>query len=190
MARSVADQFVQTLAAAGVKRVFGIVGDSLNGITDAIRREGTIEWIHVRHEEVAAFAAGANASITALVSGIVGIFGNQFKTALDGSTQTSADDYSQTQSLMKSIYTLAYSSPVLTATTDKKKAYYSYSLDDVRDALQVFQIAMTQACFTTLTVSAATKNGAPSTGNAGASITGNGTGSGTGTGTSAGGNGS
>src|ERR1700689_255448 len=64
MARSVADQFVQTLAAAGVKRVFGIVGDSLNGITDAIRREGTIKWIHVRHEEVAAFAAGAEAHLT------------------------------------------------------------------------------------------------------------------------------
>jgi pyruvate dehydrogenase (quinone) len=64
MARSVADQFVQTLVAAGVKRVFGIVGDSLNGITDAIRRDGSIEWIHVRHEEVAAFAAGAEAHLT------------------------------------------------------------------------------------------------------------------------------
>jgi pyruvate dehydrogenase (quinone) len=64
MARSVADQFVQTLAAAGVRRVFGIVGDSLNGITDAMRRDGTIEWIHVRHEEVAAFAAGAEAHLT------------------------------------------------------------------------------------------------------------------------------
>src|SRR5277367_6405273 len=64
MARSVADQFVQTLVAAGVRRVFGIVGDSLNGITDAMRREGTIEWIHVRHEEVAAFAAGAEAHLT------------------------------------------------------------------------------------------------------------------------------
>src|ERR1700678_1561474 len=64
MARTVAEQFVQTLVAAGVKRVFGIVGDSLNGITDAIRREGTIEWLHVRHEEVAAFAAGAEAHLT------------------------------------------------------------------------------------------------------------------------------
>ena len=64
MTRSVADQFVQTLVAAGVKRVFGIVGDSLNGITDAIRRQGAIEWIHVRHEEVAAFAAGAEAHLT------------------------------------------------------------------------------------------------------------------------------
>src|SRR6516165_5157358 len=61
---TVADQFSETLAAAGVKRIYGIVGDSLNGITDAIRRHGRIEWVHVRHEEVAAFAAGAEAHLT------------------------------------------------------------------------------------------------------------------------------
>src|SRR5690348_4479337 len=60
--KTVADQFVQTLSAAGVKRIYGVVGDSLNGLTDAIRRQGKIEWIHVRHEEVAAFAAGAERS--------------------------------------------------------------------------------------------------------------------------------
>jgi pyruvate dehydrogenase (quinone) len=64
MAKSVADQFVETLAAARVKRIYGIVGDSLNGLTDALRRQGKIEWIHVRHEEVAAFAAGAEAHLT------------------------------------------------------------------------------------------------------------------------------
>jgi len=63
MARTVADQFVETLAAAGVKRIYGIVGDSLNGLTDAVRRQGKIEWVHVRHEEVAAFAAGAEAHL-------------------------------------------------------------------------------------------------------------------------------
>jgi pyruvate dehydrogenase (quinone) len=61
---TVADQFVETLAAAGVRRIYGIVGDSLNGITDAIRRRGGMEWIHVRHEEVAAFAASAEAQLT------------------------------------------------------------------------------------------------------------------------------
>src|SRR5450631_2475413 len=61
---TVADQFAETLAAAGVKRIYGIVGDSLNGLTDALRRQGKIEWIHVRHEEVAAFAAGAEAHLT------------------------------------------------------------------------------------------------------------------------------
>jgi pyruvate dehydrogenase (quinone) len=62
--KTVADQFAETLAAAGVKRIYGIVGDSLNGLTDSIRRQGTIAWIHVRHEEVAAFAAGAEAHLT------------------------------------------------------------------------------------------------------------------------------
>jgi pyruvate dehydrogenase (quinone) len=61
---TVADQFAATLAAAGVKRIYGIVGDSLNGLTDSLRRQGLIEWIHVRHEEVAAFAAGAEAHLT------------------------------------------------------------------------------------------------------------------------------
>ena len=64
MAKTVADQFADTLAAVGVKRIYGIVGDSLNGLTDALRRQGKIEWVHVRHEEVAAFAAGAEAHLT------------------------------------------------------------------------------------------------------------------------------
>src|ERR1700729_4436114 len=61
---TVAEQMVKILVEAGVKRIYGIVGDSLNGIIDAIRREGSIQWIHVRHEEVAAFAAGAEAHLT------------------------------------------------------------------------------------------------------------------------------
>src|SRR3984957_1383188 len=61
---TVAESLVRTLAAAGIKRIYGIVGDSLNGITDEIRKQKTIEWVHVRHEEVAAFAAGADAHLT------------------------------------------------------------------------------------------------------------------------------
>jgi pyruvate dehydrogenase (quinone) len=62
--KKVADLLVDTLVAAGVERVYGIAGDSLNGITDAIRRQEQIRWIHVRHEETAAFAAGAEAHLT------------------------------------------------------------------------------------------------------------------------------
>ena len=61
---TVADQFAATLATAGIKRVYGIVGDSLNGVTDAIRRQEKIQWLHVRHEEVAAFAAGGEGHLT------------------------------------------------------------------------------------------------------------------------------
>src|SRR5580704_16211131 len=55
---------VATLKASGVSRVYGIPGDSLNGFTDALRRDGTIAWQHVRHEEAAAFAAAAEAGLT------------------------------------------------------------------------------------------------------------------------------
>jgi len=60
--KTVADQLATTLMAAWGGRIYGIVGDSLNGLTDAIRRQGKIEWVHVRHEEVAAFASMAATS--------------------------------------------------------------------------------------------------------------------------------
>jgi pyruvate dehydrogenase (quinone) len=60
----VAEVLVKTLAQAGVRRVYGVPGDSLNGITDTIRKCESIEWVHVRHEEVAAFAAGAEAQLS------------------------------------------------------------------------------------------------------------------------------
>lgn len=67
--KTVADQLVEQLVAAGVRRIYGIVGDSLNPIVDAVRRTGGsgaggIDWIHVRHEEAAAFAASADAQLT------------------------------------------------------------------------------------------------------------------------------
>jgi pyruvate dehydrogenase (quinone) len=58
-----AEILVQTLVQAGVKRVYGVAGDSLNGLTDTIRKTENIDWLHVRHEEVAAFAAGAEAHL-------------------------------------------------------------------------------------------------------------------------------
>src|SRR6201996_4525864 len=64
MSNTAAHYLAETLEAAGVKRIYGVVGDSLNGLTDALRRRKTIEWIHVRHEEAGAFAAGAEAHLT------------------------------------------------------------------------------------------------------------------------------
>jgi len=60
--KNLAELLVDTLVAAGVKRIYGLAGDSLNGITDAIRTDERIKWIHVRHEETAAFAAGAGSA--------------------------------------------------------------------------------------------------------------------------------
>src|ERR1700677_4392632 len=64
MAKKVADLLVEALEKTGVKRVYGVVGDSLNAFTDALRRRKSIDWIHMRHEEAAAFAAGAEAHVT------------------------------------------------------------------------------------------------------------------------------
>jgi pyruvate dehydrogenase (quinone) len=75
MSRNVSEVFIETLIAAGVKRVYGLVGDSLNGLTDAIRKSKKIEWLHVRHEEVAAFAAGADAQLTGQIAVCAGSCG-------------------------------------------------------------------------------------------------------------------
>lgn len=64
MSRTAADYLAHTLALAGVERVYGVVGDSLNGFTDALRRQEGIAWVHMRHEEGAAFAAGAESHLT------------------------------------------------------------------------------------------------------------------------------
>lgn len=72
---TVADQIVDTLKNAGVHRIWGIVGDSLNGLTDSIRRKGGIDWLHVRHEEVAAFAATGEAQATGTLSVCAGSCG-------------------------------------------------------------------------------------------------------------------
>src|ERR1700721_1728357 len=64
MHTTVADVMVATLKASGVRRVYGLPGDSLNGFTDALRRDGDLVWEHVRHEESAAFAAAGEAAMT------------------------------------------------------------------------------------------------------------------------------
>jgi pyruvate dehydrogenase (quinone) len=75
MAKKIAELMVEVLAGAGVKRVYGVVGDSLNGFTNAIRSQKELQWIHVRHEEVAAFAAGAEAHLTGQLSVCAGSCG-------------------------------------------------------------------------------------------------------------------
>src|SRR5712675_3575901 len=64
MSKTASEYLVEALEKTGVKRVYGVVGDSLNGISDALRRRKSIDWIHMRHEEAAAFAAGAEAHLT------------------------------------------------------------------------------------------------------------------------------
>ncbi|WP_309057038.1 pyruvate dehydrogenase [Streptomyces sp.] len=73
--QNVAEQFVDILVRAGVQRLYGVVGDSLNPVVDAIRRTPAIDWIQVRHEETAAFAAGAEAQIAGRLAACAGSCG-------------------------------------------------------------------------------------------------------------------
>src|SRR3569833_4038603 len=66
MAKSIADQLVEMLVNAGIKRIYAVTGDSLNEVNDAVRRNGQIQWVHVRHEEAGAYAASAEAQLNGL----------------------------------------------------------------------------------------------------------------------------
>ncbi|GAA0492778.1 pyruvate dehydrogenase [Streptomyces sp. NPDC046215] len=73
--QTVAEQFVDVLVRAGVRRLYGVVGDSLNPVVDAVRRTSGIDWVQVRHEEAAAFAAGAEAQLTGRLAACAGSCG-------------------------------------------------------------------------------------------------------------------
>src|ERR1700722_21014092 len=75
MAKRVADLLVDVLSGAGVQRIYGVPGDSLNGITDSIRTRDNFQWIGTRNEEAAAFAAGAEAHLTGRLAGCAGSCG-------------------------------------------------------------------------------------------------------------------
>lgn len=75
MSHTVAKLMVDTLRQAGVKRIYGVVGDSLNGFTDALRSRPEMEWVHMRHEEAAAFAAGAESQLTGEIAVCAGSCG-------------------------------------------------------------------------------------------------------------------
>lgn len=66
MAKNVSDQLVEMLVNAGIKRIYAVTGDSLNEVNNAVRREGSIQWVHVRHEEAGAYAAGAEAQLNGI----------------------------------------------------------------------------------------------------------------------------
>lgn len=66
MGKKVADQLIETIEQAGIKRIYAVTGDSLNEVNDAVRRHQTVQWVHVRHEETGAFAAGAEAELNGI----------------------------------------------------------------------------------------------------------------------------
>lgn len=66
MAKKVADQLVEAIEKAGIERIYAVTGDSLNEVNDAVRRRGTVQWVHVRHEEAGAYAAAAEAELNGI----------------------------------------------------------------------------------------------------------------------------
>ena len=76
MGKTAADQVAEMMIDAGIQRVYGVVGDSINPIVDAIRRtDGKLRWVHCRNEEVGAFAAGADALLTGQIAACAGSCG-------------------------------------------------------------------------------------------------------------------
>jgi len=75
MAHRIADELVRRLVEVGVERIYGVVGDSLNPVTDALRLNGKLQWIHVRNEESGAFAAGAEAQLSGKLAACAGSCG-------------------------------------------------------------------------------------------------------------------
>lgn len=75
MSQTISDVFVDHLVQAGVQRIYGVVEDSLNPVVDAVRCNGKLQWIHVRHEEEAAFAAGAEAQLSGRLTACAGSCG-------------------------------------------------------------------------------------------------------------------
>lgn len=92
--KTVADQVVGMIADAGVKNLYAITGDSLNEINDAVRRDGRIRWIHVRHEETGAFAAGAEAMITGELACCAGSSGPGHVHLINGLYDDNRSNYS------------------------------------------------------------------------------------------------
>src|SRR4051794_14154728 len=87
---TIATQLVQMLRDAGVQRIYGVVGDSLNPIVDAVRRTPDIEWVHVSHEEGGAFAAAAEAQVTGRLAVCAGSSGPATPTCCRVSTTRTA----------------------------------------------------------------------------------------------------
>jgi pyruvate dehydrogenase (quinone) len=89
MSKRVVDLLVETLQAAGVKRCYGIVGDTLNQIAHAIDRS-EIDWVHMRHEEAGAFAAAAEAQLTGNLTACAGSCGLAASTSSTASMRPTA----------------------------------------------------------------------------------------------------
>lgn len=103
MAKKVADQLVDTLEKAGVRRIYAVTGDSLNEVNEAVRKNGRLRWIHVRHEETGAYAAAAEAQLTGELACCAGSSGPGHVHLINGRMMPNDPEHGSWRSLPRSL---------------------------------------------------------------------------------------
>lgn len=148
MAKTIAATIVEQLVRAGVRRVHGVVGDSLNGITEEIRLNKEIEWIHYRHEEAAAFAAGAEAQLTgklAVCAGSCGPGNMHLINGLYDAHRSMAPVLAIAAHIPSSEIGTGYFQETRPEALFRECSHYCESINSVRQMPRVLQIAMQHA---------------------------------------------
>lgn len=148
MAKTIAAAIVDQLVRAGVKRVHGVVGDSLNGITEEIRQNRSIEWIHYRHEEAAAFAAGAEAQLTgklAVCAGSCGPGNMHLINGLYDAHRSTAPVLAIAAHIPSSEIGTGYFQETRPESLFRECSYYCETISSARQMPRVLQIAMQHA---------------------------------------------
>lgn len=148
MAKTVAAQFVEILEQAGVTAVHGVVGDSLNGIVEEIRQSKTIKWVHYRHEEAAAFAAGAEAQITgklAVCAGSCGPGNMHLINGLYDAHRSNAPVLAIAAHIPSEQIGTAYFQETRPESLFRECSYYCETIASARQMPRVLQIAMQHA---------------------------------------------
>ena len=148
MSQSIASSLVQHLVTAGVHRVHGVVGDSLNAIVEQIHKDGRIQWIHYRHEEAAAFAAGAEAQLTgklAVCAGSCGPGNLHLINGLYDAQRSGAPVLAIAAHIPSAEIGTAYFQETNPAQLFVECSHYRQSIDSARQMPRVLQMAMQHA---------------------------------------------
>jgi len=148
MASTIAAKIVEILEHAGVRYIHGVVGDSLNGITDELRKSGEIKWVHYRHEEAAAFAAGAEAQLTgrlAVCAGSCGPGNMHLINGLYDAHRSNAPVLAIAAQIPSEQTGSSYFQETRPEALFRECSYYCETIASVRQMPRVLQIAMQHA---------------------------------------------
>jgi pyruvate dehydrogenase (quinone) len=148
MSKTIAEKLVEILEHAGVKHIHGLVGDSLNGITDQVRKSEKLKWIHYRHEEAAAFAAGAEAQLTgklAVCAGSCGPGNMHLINGLYDAHRSNAPVLAIAAQIPSEQIGSSYFQETRPESLFRECSYYCESISSARQMPRVLQIAMQHA---------------------------------------------